>query len=96
MTLLGELRIFVKHILYWIYSLVGFSLFFLLFGFHWVSIYGKNFILQIFSENSFSVQVFHVIKNSFLPSGVQLIVTNPWSGFVAQLEIAIILAYIVT
>lgn len=96
MTLLQELKVFIKDIATWIFSLIGFSLFFYLFGLHKVTIYGKSFILPVFSKNSFSVQAFKIIERDFLPSGVQLIVTNPWSGFIAQLEIAIILAFIVT
>ena len=96
MTLLQELKIFIKNIAPWLYSLIVFSLFFSLFGLHKVAIYGRDFILPIFSDNSFSVQVFKMIERDFVPPGVQLIVTNPWSGFIAQLEIVIILAFIVT
>jgi len=96
MTLLQELKIFIKNIVSWFFSLIGFSVFFYLFGLHKVVIYGRSFILPIFSKDSFSVQAFKIIERDFLPSGVQLIVTNPWSGFIAQLEIAIILAFIVT
>ena len=96
MTLLQELKIFIKNIAPWLYSLIGFSLFFSIFGLHKVAIYSRDFILPVFSGDSFSVQAFKIIARDFLPSGVQLIVTNPWSGFTAQLEIAVILAFIVT
>lgn len=96
MTLLQELRIFIKDIASWFYSLIGFSIFFSLFGLHEVMIYGKNFILPSFYGDSFSVQVFKIIKRSALPEGVQLIVTDPWTGFITQFEIVIILAFIVT
>lgn len=96
MTLFQEFKIFIKNIATWIYSLIGFSLFFSLFGLRRVVIYGKDFILPVFSDNSFSVQVFKMIERDFVPSGVQLIVTNPWSGFIAQLEIVLILAFITT
>ncbi|MCX6731838.1 MAG: twin-arginine translocase subunit TatC [Candidatus Parcubacteria bacterium] len=96
MTLLEELKIFVKNILYWIFSFVGFSFFFFIFGLKKAAIFGKNYFLPLPTENSFSVQVFKMMERNFMPSGVQLIVTNPWSGFIVQLEIAIILAFIVT
>lgn len=96
MTLLQELKIFLKNILHWIYYFVGFSIFFSLFGLNKTVIYGRSFILPVLSKNSFSVQAFKIIERDFLPSGVQLIVTNPWSGFIAQLEVTIILAFIVT
>src|SRR3989344_68857 len=71
MTLLQELKIFIKNIAPWLYSLIGFSAF-------------------------FSVQVFKIIEREFVPPGVQLMVTNPWSGFIAQLKIVVVLAFIVT
>lgn len=96
MTLLEELKIFLKNVLHWIYCFVGFSLLFAVLGLHRVVIHGRAFILPSFSGDSFSVQVFKIVKQNFLPPGVQLMVTNPWSGFVAQLEIVIILAFLVT
>ena len=96
MTLLQELKIFIKNIAPWLYFLIGSSLFFSLFGLHKAVIYGRDFILPVFSKDSFSVQVFKMIERDFVPPGVRLIVTNPWSGFIAQLEIVIILAFIVT
>ena len=96
MTLFQELKIFIKNIAPWLYSLIVFSLFFSIFGLHKVTIYSRDLILPVFSDNSFSVQVFKMIERDFVPPGVQLIVTNPWSGFIAQLEIVIILAFIVT
>lgn len=96
MTLLQELKIFIKSIASWIYALIGFSFFFALFGLHQVVIYGKNIPLPVFSKDSFAVQAFKVIERAFLPEGVRLIVTNPWSGFVAQLELVLIMAFVVT
>lgn len=96
MALLQELKIFIKNILPWVYSLIGFSLFFSIFSLGRVAIYGRNFILPVFSNTSISVQVFKMIERDFVPSGVQLIVTNPWSGFIVQLEVVLILAFITT
>ena len=96
MTLLQELKILIKNIAPWLYSLIGFSLFFSAFGLHKVVIYGRNLILPIPSGDSFAVQAFKVIERDFLPSGVQLIVTDPWSGFITQLQIVITLSFLVT
>lgn len=96
MTLLQELKIFIKNIASWFYVLIGFSLFFSIFSLHRVIIYGRELVLPIISDDSFAIQVFKMIERDFVPKGVQLIVTNPWSGFIAQLEIVIILAFIVT
>jgi sec-independent protein translocase protein TatC len=96
MTLLEELKIFLKNILHWIYAFTGFSLFFFIFGLEKVVIFSRNYFLPIPSENSFVVQIFKVIQTKFVPEGVRLIVTNPMSGFVVQLEITLILAFIAT
>lgn len=96
MTPLGELKIFVKGILHWIYFFLGFSFFFFVFGLKEISIFGKIYHLPLPTEGSFSVQVFKIIQNNFIPSGVSIIVTNPWSGFIVQLEIAMTLAFIFT
>ena len=94
MTLFEELKTFVKSILHWIYSLIFFSLFFFLFGLHKVVIYGQSLTLPVLSKESFPVQLFKMIQHDFLPYGVSIIVTNPWTGFIAQFEIAVILAFI--
>lgn len=94
MTFFEELKIFVKGILHWTYAFIGFSLFFFIFGLHTVTIYGRNLMLPIFSEDSFAVQFFKIIQHDFMPSGVTIIVTNPMSGFITQLEIAMTLAFI--
>ena len=96
MTLFQEFKIFIKNIASWFYAFIGFSVFFSFFGLHRVIIYGKNLILPTPSADSFSIQVFKMIKRDFLPSGVQLIVTDPWSGFITQLEIVATLAFLMT
>lgn len=96
MTFLQELKIFIKNILAWIFALVGFSIFFAVFALDKVKIFGKTLILPVLNKGSVSIQVFKIIERKFVPNGVQLIVTNPWSGFVAQLEIVVILSAIVT
>lgn len=96
MTLLEELKKFIKHILYWIFSFVGFSILFFIFGLKKITVFGKRFFLPLPTENSFSVQLFKIIQRDFLPSGVNLIVTNPWSGFIVQLEVAMLMAFIFT
>ncbi|MCX6701991.1 MAG: twin-arginine translocase subunit TatC [Candidatus Zambryskibacteria bacterium] len=96
MTLIEELKIFVKTILHWIYSFIGFSLFFFIFGLKKVIFFGKNLFLPIPSEDSFSVQVFNRIRIDLLPKDVQLIVTNPMSAFLTQLLLAILLGFLFT
>lgn len=85
---------FLKNILHWVYFFVGFSIFFFVFGLKEVLFFGRSYFLPIPTENSFSVQVFKLIQHNFVPPGVQVIATNPISGFITQLEIALILAFI--
>lgn len=96
MTLIEELKIFVRNILHWIYAFVGFTLFFFIFGLEQVTLWGRDFFLPMPSENSFSVQVFNKIRIDLVPPNVQLIVTNPMSAFLSQLMLAILLGFLIT
>ncbi|KKQ77879.1 MAG: hypothetical protein A3A96_00630 [Candidatus Zambryskibacteria bacterium RIFCSPLOWO2_01_FULL_39_39] len=96
MTLFEELKIFIKNILHWIYSFVGFSFFFFIFGLKKVVIWGKDYFLPLPTEISFSVQVFNKIRSDLLPLNVQLVVTNPMSAFVSQMLLSILLSFLFT
>ncbi len=96
MTLLKELKLFAKHISYWIFSFIGFSLLFFTFGFKRIVIFGKDIFLLLPTENSFSVQVFNKIGQDLLPAGVQLVTTNPMSAFVSLMLLSMLLGFLVT
>src|SRR3989344_4430660 len=96
MTLIQELEIFIKSILYWIYSFIGFSFFFFLFGFKDVTIYGEDYILLLPTNYSFSVQFFNRVRDDLLPQGVELITTNPMSAFVSQILFSALLSFLLT
>lgn len=96
MSFLKELKIFVKNILYWIFSFAGFSVFFFAFGLKKVAIFGESYILPLPTENSFSVQVFQKIRHDLIPPDVQLIVTNPMSAFVSQIVLSMLLSFLLT
>jgi sec-independent protein translocase protein TatC len=96
MTLLQELKIFIKHLLHWFYCFFGFSFFFFLFGAGKVTIFGKNLFLPTLSGDSFAVQIFNKVRTDLLPSEVQLVVTNPMSAFVSQVSLSILLAFLMT
>ena len=95
MTLLEELKLFIKSILHWIYALIGFSFFFFLFGLRTVTVFGREVTVPFVSEHSFAVQFFKMIQRDVLPPNVDLIATNPMSGFITQVELAMTLAFIV-
>lgn len=96
MDFFKEFREFIKTVLSWICLLVGFSFFFFLFGLKEVEIFGKKLFLPLPTLYSFSVQIFKKIQQDLLPTGVQLIVTNPLSAFLAQILISLSLAFILT
>lgn len=96
MDLLNEVQIFIKNIVYWIISFVGSSLFFFIFGLKEVVILGKNYLLPLPTENSFSVSVFLKIRHDLLPPGVQLITTNPMSAFISQVLFSMLLGFLLT
>lgn len=96
MNLLKELHIFIESILYWICSFIVASFFFFIFGIEKTILWGKSYYLPLPSENSFSVQIFNKISHDLLPSGVELIATNPMSGFVAQMYLSLLLGFLFT
>lgn len=96
MVFFEEVKIFIKHIAHCIFYFAGSAFFFIAFGLNKIVIFKKNFFLPLPMGDSFSVQIFKIMKHDFLPEGVRIIVTNPWSGFMVQVEIAMALAFIVT
>jgi sec-independent protein translocase protein TatC len=94
--LIVELKLFVKTILSWLYSFVLFSIFLFTFGLEQVTVFGNTYLLPLPTANSFSAQVFSRIRNDLLPTGVQLVVTNPLSAFVSQIILSTLLGFLVT
>jgi len=80
MNFFKELREFIKNIMVWLYFLLGFSFFFFL----------------IPAGHTLSVIIFEKIKHDLLPDEVQLIVTNPLSAFLAQVQVSLLMAFIAT
>ncbi|MCX6751588.1 MAG: twin-arginine translocase subunit TatC [Candidatus Nomurabacteria bacterium] len=96
MTILDELKKFFKNIMYWVFSFLGFSILFFSFGLKNVVLFGKNLILPLPAENSFSVIIFNKIQTDLLPPNVHLVVTDFLSGFTAQIILSLLLAFIIT
>lgn len=80
MNFFQELTGLTKNILTWSCFLFLVSCFFFLFP----------------TGYTFSVIVFERVTRDLLPTGVQLIVTNPVSAFLVQMQISLLLAFIVT
>lgn len=96
MTLLKELKVFIKSILYWVITFFGFSCFFFVFSLKKVAIWGREYYFLLPSERSFSVQVFNKVRQDLLPADVQLISTNPMSAFVSQVLLSMLLSFLLT
>lgn len=96
MALLEEFKEFGKGIFSWFCLFFGFTLFFFLFSLKEIEFLGRNFLLPLPGFPSFSAQFFSKINADFLPSGVELIVTNPLSAFSAQIMISLLLAFVLT
>jgi len=96
MTLLEELKIFIKTILNWVYIFISFSFFFFLFGFKDVLVFGRKLLLPMPTQNSFSAQFFNMVRRDLLPQGVDLITTNPMSAFVSQILFSMLLSFFIT
>lgn len=96
MTLIEELKIFVRNILHWVYAFVGSSFFFFFFGPEETVVFGKRCFLPVFTQQSFSSLFFNKITDDLLPDGVQLVVTNPMSAFLSQILFSILLGFLLT
>ena len=96
MGLLHEAKLLIKSILSWVYLLVGFVFFFFAFGLKEVAVFGKAFILPMPTLNSFAGSAISTMRENLLPEGVELIVTNPLSAFLAQILVALLMAFILT
>jgi len=96
MDLLNEVQIFIKNIVYWIFSFLSSSLFFFIFGLKYIEIWGKDYLLPFPTKNTFSVMAFLKIKQDLLPVNVQLITMNPMSAFVSQILFSMLLGFLLT
>jgi sec-independent protein translocase protein TatC len=96
MTILEEIKNFLKSIASAIYVFIIVFIFIFSFNLEQVSIGGKNYLLPLPSTNSFSVQIFNLIQDKLLPEGVHLIVTNHVDAFVSQVVLALLFAFIIT
>ena len=93
---LNEIKIFVQSLVHWILLLLAFTIFFFSFGLKEVMIMGKSLTLPLPTSASFATELFNYMTTDLIPEGVTLIVTNPLAAFIAQIKIALLLAFIFT
>ena len=72
------------------------TIFFFGFGLKQIEVLGKGLFLPVPTIYSFSAQFFKYLKQSLLPSQVEIVVLNPLNAFLAQIMIALSLAFILT
>jgi len=93
---LNEIRLFIRHFAEWGFLLIMFTIFFFTFGLKEVTFIGKTFLFPLPSRLSFAAEFFNHITTALVPSGVTLIVTNPLTAFIAQVKIALLMAFLLT
>jgi len=93
---LKELQLLIRNFTEWAILLIIFIIFFFSFGLKEVLIFGKIFSFPLPMTPSFATQLFNYMTTDLMPEGVTLIVTNPLAAFVAQIKIALLLAFIFT
>jgi sec-independent protein translocase protein TatC len=96
MTILEELREFLKSIIWWVYFFLGFTVFFFTFGLKQIQILGTRLFLPIPTSYSFAVQFFKYLQKNLLPSQVEIVVLNPLNAFLTQIMISLSLSFIIT
>jgi len=96
MSVFQELKELGKSILVWFCVFLILSGFFFFAGLREVNFFDRNILLPFPTVNSFSAQFFEIIQKDLLPQGVDLIVTNPLSAFLAQISVSIFLAFLIT
>lgn len=96
MRFVEEIKNLKNHLMSWLFTclIIAFTLFAV--GVGKAEILGFRFHLPIFSERSFAVLFFEMIKNDLIPKGVTLIATGPSSAFVTQTLISLLGAFIIT
>lgn len=92
----GEAKLFIRNFTEWFLLLLIFSVFFFTFGLHEVVLLGHHLLLPLPTTPSFAAQFFNQMVADLVPHGVSLVVTNPLTAFIAQMKIALLLAFIFT
>lgn len=93
MSAIQEIREIKNIVISTLLLLLGCTVFFFVFGIQQVTVLKHAFPLPVpGASESIALQVFMRMKHDLVPDSVQLIVTSPTTGFVAQVTIAFLLA----
>jgi len=93
MSFWEEIRVLKRTILFWIVFLLVVSAFFFFFGSGSANVFGKDMFVPTLTAPSFATELFFALESKLIPAGVEIIVTNPFSAFIAQVKIAFLLAF---
>ena len=96
MNIFQELKELGKSILAWFYVFLILSGIAFTVGLKKITFLNRDILFPLPTINSFSVKFFEIIQKDLLPNGVDLIVTNPLSAFLAQISVSVFLAFIIT
>ena len=91
-----ELKNFARSVLSLAVFLLSLTLFFFSMGPKTISVFGVHtFIVAPTSTHSFASLLFAHIQTALVPEGVTLIVVGPLTAFLAQVKVALFLAFVV-
>jgi len=80
-----------------VYAFLGIFAFFLLFGIHKVTLFGRTFLfLYPDVYRNMPSQLLVILENHVLPAGTKLIIVSPTNGVVANVYIALFMSLIVS
>lgn len=96
MNIFQELKELGKSILAWFYVFLILTGIAFTIGLKKITFLNKDVLLPFPTINSFSAKFFEIIQKDLLPQGVDLIVTNPLSAFLAQISVSVFLAFTIS
>lgn len=96
MNIFQELKELGRGVLVWFYVFLILAGIAFTIGLKEISLFGRALLLPLPTINSFSAKFFEIIQKDLLPNGVDLIVTNPLSAFLAQISVSVFLAFLIT
>lgn len=96
MSILEEVKGLQKTVFSLLALFLAFSSFFFFFGLRDIHILEKSFLVPFPSGVSFAVVFFENMRATLVPPGVELLVTSPFSAFVAEISVALFLGFLAT
>lgn len=94
--MLSELKTLAYLFRDWLLWLLAATAFFFSVGVHTFAVYGYALTLPWLEGASLSARLLAALAESLVPAGVSLVVTTPLAAFVAQVKVALLLAFIAT